>query len=84
LRSRPNHNGSPVSRLQTTVRNLSFLPWYSSSTPICRNGGFRRLASQRSKYRRSMPRTVLSARPIRLECEIVNPGFLRQRFQVPF
>src|ERR1035437_4424235 len=65
LRSFPNHNGSAVSRLHTTVRNLSFLPRYSSSTPICRNGGFRRRASQRSKYRRSMPRTVLSARPIR-------------------
>src|ERR1022692_3243713 len=56
---------SAVSRLHTTVRNLSFLPRYSSSTPICRNGGFHRRASQRSKYRRSMPRTVLSARPIR-------------------
>src|ERR1022692_1876026 len=44
LRSRPNHNGSAVSRLHTTVRNLSFLPWYSSSTPICRNGAGRRLA----------------------------------------
>src|ERR1039457_5025480 len=65
LRSFPNHNGSAVSRLHTTVRNLSRFPWYSSSTPMCRNGGFRRLASQRSKYRRSMPRTVLSARPIR-------------------
>src|ERR1017187_3890872 len=65
LRSCPNHNGSAVSRLHTTVRNLSRFPWYSSSTPMCRNGGFRRLASQRSKYRRSMPRTVLSARPIR-------------------
>src|ERR1017187_8583486 len=54
LRSFPNHNGSGVSRWHTTVRNLSFLPRYSSSTPICRNGGFRRLASQRSKYRRSM------------------------------
>src|ERR1022692_3935116 len=65
LRSFPNHNGSAVSRLHTTVRNLSRFPWYSSSTPMCRNGGFRRLASQRSKYRRSMPRTVLCARPIR-------------------
>src|ERR1022692_459598 len=65
LRSFPNHNGSAVSRWHTTVRNLSRFPWYSSSTPICRNGGFRRRASQRSKYRRSMPRTVLSARPIR-------------------
>src|ERR1017187_10161019 len=59
LRSFPNHNGSAVSRLHTTVRNLSRFPWYSSSTPMCRNGGFRRLASQRSKYRRSMPRTAL-------------------------
>src|ERR1039458_4157480 len=59
LRSFPNHHGPPLSRLHTTVRNLSRFPWYSSSTPVCRNGGFRRLASQRSKYRRSMPRTVL-------------------------
>src|SRR6516225_4304742 len=26
FRSRPNHSGSPVSRLHTTVRNLSFFP----------------------------------------------------------
>src|ERR1035438_10557310 len=32
LRSFPNHNGSAVSRLHTTVRNLSRFPWYSSST----------------------------------------------------
>src|ERR1035437_3840316 len=38
LRSFPNHNGSAVSRLHTTVRNLSRFPWYSSSTPMCRNG----------------------------------------------
>src|SRR6266568_1173035 len=65
LRSLPNHSGSPLSRLHTTVRNLSCLPLYNSSTPICRKRGGRRLASQRSKYRRSIPRTVLSGRSIR-------------------
>src|ERR1700676_601296 len=65
LRSLPNHSGSALSRLHTTVRNLPFLPRYNSSTPICRRGGFRRLASHRSKYRRSTARTVLAARPIR-------------------
>src|SRR5580658_864671 len=65
LRSLPNHNGSAVSRLHTTVRNLPFLPRYNSSAPICRKGGFRRPASHRSKYRRSIARTVLAAKPIR-------------------
>src|ERR1035438_7090037 len=37
FRSLPNHSGSPVSRLHTTVRNLPFLPRYNSSTPMCRN-----------------------------------------------
>src|ERR1035437_1748767 len=41
FRSLPNHSGSPVSRLHTTVRNLPFLPRYNSSTPMCRNGGVR-------------------------------------------
>src|SRR5262249_56512851 len=40
FRSLPNHNGSPVSRLHTTVRNLPCFPRYNSSTPICRSGGF--------------------------------------------
>src|ERR1017187_1954550 len=58
FRSLPNHSGSPVSRLHTTVRNLPFLPRYNSSTPICRNGGSRPLASHRSRSRRSIARTV--------------------------
>src|SRR5229473_4578387 len=62
FRSRPNHSGSPVSRLLTTVTNFCCLPRWISSTPICRSAGFRRAAVQRSKYRRSMARTVLSAR----------------------
>ena len=66
LRVSPNHNGSPVSRLHTTVRNLSVLPRYNSSTPICSRGAFRRLASQRSRHRRSIALTVLSAIPNRL------------------
>jgi hypothetical protein len=60
LRVLPNHKGSPVSRLHTAVRNLSVLPRYNSSTPICNRGAFRRLASQRSRHR-----TELSARPNR-------------------
>ena len=31
--------------------------------PICRKGGFLRAAAQRSRYRRSMARTVLAAKP---------------------
>src|ERR1700729_1110785 len=61
FRSLPNHKGSAVSRLHTTVKNFPFLPRYISSTPICRRGGFRRLASHRSRHRKSIARTVLAA-----------------------
>src|SRR6266567_8747931 len=45
FRSRPNHSGSPLSRLLATVRNFCFLPRWISSTPNCRNPGFRRPAA---------------------------------------
>ena len=58
LRSCPNHKGSPVSKLLTTVMNFICLP---SSTPVCTNGSLRRAALQRCRYRRSIARTVLAA-----------------------
>lgn len=65
FRSRPNHTGSALSRLLTTVRNFCFFPRWISSTPICANTGFRRLAAHRSRYRRSIARTVLVGKPNR-------------------
>src|SRR5712692_7496878 len=62
-RSRPNHTGSPLSRLLTTVRNLVRFPSQISSTPICFKAGRRRCAAQRVRERRSMARTVLAASP---------------------
>src|SRR5580693_7361913 len=59
--SRPNHSGSPLSRLLATVRNFCFLPRWISSTPSCRSAGFRRWSAQRSRYRKSMDRTVVAA-----------------------
>lgn len=41
FRSHSNQSGSRVSRFDTTVRDFSFLPICSSSTPICRSAGFR-------------------------------------------
>jgi hypothetical protein len=65
LRSRPNHTGSLASRLLTTVMNFCFFPRWISSTPICTSAGLRRAATHRSRYRRSIARTVLDARPNR-------------------
>ena len=63
FRSRPNHNGSLLSRLLTTVMNFCFFPRWISSTPICLSAGFRRASAHRSRYRRSIARTVLAANP---------------------
>src|ERR1019366_2110075 len=46
-------------------QEFAFLARYNSSTPMRRNAGFRRLAFHRSRYRRSIARTVLPASPIR-------------------
>ena len=49
FRSRPNHTGSPLSGLLTTVMNFCFFPKWISSTPINANAGLRRAAAQRSR-----------------------------------
>jgi len=59
FRSSPNQRGSPISRLLTTVMNWIFSPYRFRPTPTCFSGAFRRFAAHRSRYRRSIARTVL-------------------------
>lgn len=48
FRSRPNHSGSPLSKLLATAMNFVVFPKKISPTPRCRSAGFLRCAFQRS------------------------------------